>query len=238
MAPFTNLFHGGTTTTTPTTAFHHTQSAPLAAHQPSHRPLRFLGQLLDAPYPPPPRRHPRHDILAPDFDVRETEAAYFLEGEFPGIRDQRAIRLEWVDRRTLAIEARVGRVDLVGEWDLDGEREREREKKGGWKVHGDGCRDVGEMEMEMEEDGGPCVREAELEKRKLEGAQMEKGEWPVREWLAERRVGHYQRTFTFPGDVDAVGVRARLGQGLLRILVPKVREVGVRVKTVDIENVE
>ncbi|KAF2493846.1 hypothetical protein BU16DRAFT_428057, partial [Lophium mytilinum] len=102
----------------------------------------------------------------PDFDVRETERAYFLEGEFPGIRDQRAIRLEWVDRRTLAIEAR-------------------------------------------------------LERRKMEIEAGKGQQWPVREWLAERRVGHYQRTFTFPGDVDAVGVRARLGQGLLRILVPK-----------------
>ncbi|KAF2182565.1 HSP20-like chaperone, partial [Zopfia rhizophila CBS 207.26] len=97
---------------------------------------------------------------APDFDVRETEWAYFLEGEFPGIKDRDSIRLEWVDYRTLAIETRIPRIDLAEEW----------------------------------------------------------------EWLSERRVGLYQRTFTFPADVDASQVRARLGQGLLRILVPKIRE--------------
>jgi HSP20 family molecular chaperone IbpA len=74
--------------------------------------------------------------------------------------------------------------------------------------------------------------------RQREREKMGQGrQWPVREWLAERRVGHYQRTFTFPADVDAVGVRARLGQGLLRILVPKVREVPTK-KVVDVENVE
>jgi len=133
----------------------------------------------------------------------------------------------------------VVRTDLRTEWGeakVEGEEER-------W--HADGCRDVGGVDAEM--DGGPCVREAEIERRKgVELAGQQQGQdqgqgakqWPVREWLAERRVGHYQRTFTFPADVDAVGVRARLGQGLLRILVPKVREASVRAKQVDVECVE
>ncbi|KAF2471030.1 HSP20-like chaperone, partial [Lindgomyces ingoldianus] len=134
-------------------------------------------------------RHNHHNILAPDFDVRETERAYFLEGEFPGIRDRESVRLEWVDCRTLAIEAKIVRVELENEW------------------------------------GGLKLAEAE----------GQKGAAPVvREWLSERRVGHYQRTFTFPADVEAGGVRARLGQGLLRILVPKLRERTMQAKKVEV----
>jgi len=179
---------------------------------------------------PSHRARSRHrEVLAPDFDVRETEGAYFLEGEFPGIRDKEAIKLEWVDRRTLAIDARVRRTELLSEWGpmmSDGASGRCKEGCGKGECEKDdqdqemdgGSREEMNMETNGEVDGGPCVREAELERmkseemaRQREREKMGEGkEWPVREWLAERRVGHYQRTFTFPADVDAVGVRARL----------------------------
>ncbi|KAF2139888.1 uncharacterized protein K452DRAFT_289271, partial [Aplosporella prunicola CBS 121167] len=57
----------------------------------------------------------------------------------------------------------------------------------------------------------------------------------VREWLSERRLGHYQRTFTFPTDVDAAAIRARLGQGLLRVVVPKIARRGVEGRQVAVE---
>ena len=34
-----------------------------------------------------------HETLTPLFDIRETKEAYFLEGEFPGISAQKAIKL-------------------------------------------------------------------------------------------------------------------------------------------------
>jgi len=39
--------------------------------------------------------------------------------------------------------------------------------------------------------------------------------------LHERYVGPFQRSFTFPDEVDADGMRASLKDGLLRIVVPK-----------------
>lgn len=47
-----------------------------------------------------------------------------------------------------------------------------------------------------------------------------------------------ERTFTFPAEVNADGVRARLGQGLLRVMVPKVKETEIKAKKVNVENVE
>lgn len=216
--------------------------------QTQHRPLRFLGQLIDDPYHPTHRARSRHrEVLAPDFDVRETELAYYLEGEFPGIADNEAIKLEWVDNRTLAIDAKVVKVDLDAEWGLPLTGMQVKPvPQGEDTVITDAPNDARES-VEATQDGGPLAREQELERRKMEEqtqgeaqrkAQQQMTPPAVRDWLAERRVGHYQRTFTFPADVDAVAVRARLGQGLLRILVPKIRDANVKAKQIPIENVE
>lgn len=47
-----------------------------------------------------------------------------------------------------------------------------------------------------------------------------------------------ERTFTFPAEVKADGVRAKLGQGLLRVMVPKVKEMKIKARKVNVENVE
>jgi HSP20 family molecular chaperone IbpA len=39
--------------------------------------------------------------------------------------------------------------------------------------------------------------------------------------LNERKVGPFQRTFTLPVDADMKALKAKLGDGLLRIDVPK-----------------
>lgn len=162
MAPFSNIFH--------------TQH-PLSQQPHPGQPIRFLGQVIDEPHYASghrytgPRRHHRQTFLAPDFDVRETQSAYYLEGEFPGIADKDSIKLEWVDGRTLAIDAEVKKLDLIGEWDGD-------ELKGKGKVaeEGEGATNGaaanGEHKQE-EKEGTP------------EGPK-------VRDWLCERRIGHYR----------------------------------------------
>lgn len=59
-----------------------------------------------------------HETLTPLFDIRETKEAYFLEGEFPGISDQKAIKLEWKGKRTLLVEATIPKLDLEAEWGI------------------------------------------------------------------------------------------------------------------------
>ncbi|KAK7557023.1 hypothetical protein IWX46DRAFT_29003 [Phyllosticta citricarpa] len=142
-------------------------------------------------------RNRRRDALAPDFDVRETDSAFYLEGELPGIASTSA------------------------EWGL--------------------LRPIRGTSVQSSSDGDDMVvdKSPEVEGVVEPNAVEDKPSKPVvREWLAERRCGQYQRTFTFPTDVDAEAIKARLGQGLLRVLVPKVVRTGVDVKRVSVEDCE
>lgn len=241
------------------------------------RPLRFLGQVIDdGHFLHGPHHHSgsgrvghggRHrDLLAPDFDVRETPAAYFLEGEFPGVASREDVRLEWVDARTLAIDAKVAKLDISSEWgdsfkpaqaaSLQTPQPSVGESGNAEMVdvtgtsgpppppslqhkteEGEGNEEVGESSTA----GAAAV--ASVQKQggiipTASGTSEEQKNSQMREWLSERRIGHYQRTFTFPTEVDVAGVRAKLGQGLLRVLVPKMKVTEIKTKRVPVESVE
>ncbi|KAF2258910.1 HSP20-like chaperone [Lojkania enalia] len=77
-------------------------------------------------------RNPRPDApFSPDFDLRETTDAYFLEGEFPGISGRGAVKMQWLDGRTLRIEGRIQKLDLneAGEVILVRGQERKEERE-------------------------------------------------------------------------------------------------------------
>ncbi|GME37508.1 Heat shock protein Hsp20 [Neofusicoccum parvum] len=195
-------------------------------------------------------RSRRRDALAPDFDVRETESAFYLEGELPGIADRGAIRLDWIDRRTLSVDAKVEKVDLEVEWGLLRPiRVPDTPPKSVSPTLGGGGGRRGSVDtsssgasedgMVVDEDSAAAaVAAAQAGDDANMGIEAQPSKPVVREWLSERRCGHYQRTFTFPTDVDASAIRARLGQGLLRVLVPKVVRTGAGAKQVSIEDCE
>lgn len=182
-------------------------------------------------------RSRRRDALAPDFDVRETESAFYLEGELPGVADRGAVRLDWIDRRTLSIDAKIEKVDLEAEWGLLRPiRVGNKPRRPSVSASTSGSSTCSEDSMVVDEQ--QQQQQQQDEDVKMASIEAQPSKPLVREWLSERRVGHYQRTFTFPTDVDASAIRARLGQGLLRVLVPKVVRTGARSKQVDIEDCE
>ncbi|KAF1813893.1 HSP20-like chaperone [Eremomyces bilateralis CBS 781.70] len=122
--------------------------------------------------------HSRPSARVPLFDLRESSKAYFLEGELAGVTDAGAVHIEWLDDRTLLVEA-------------EGDKEHHE--------------DVPVVEA------APAVATTG-------------GLGEVRQWLHERHVGHHKRQFTFPVQVKHKGVSARLGGGLLRVVVPKQKE--------------
>jgi HSP20 family molecular chaperone IbpA len=177
----------------------------------SSGPLHIIGQLINDPWYTSDelRRRFRHGVhddsredthaVAPDFDARESADYYFLEGEFPGVSDKADVRIEWVGRRTLLVEADVRKVNEEEEWDID--------LSPASTYHTERA-DV-EAGRSGEDEKGSNRR-----KSRSEG---------VRFWLNERHTGVLQRSFTFPDDVDRDKMRARLRDGLVKILVPKVR---------------
>jgi HSP20 family molecular chaperone IbpA len=197
-----------------------------------HHPFNFhtLTSYLKDPYyatvglPGRTTAHGHHDIHVPTFDLRETPRAFFLEGDFPGVRDKKAVVIEKVGPRSLLVEARVGRTDLQEDW-------------GGV---------IGGMEkaslnghVDVEEPLSPAVAANDLEagynapgfenanwrseRQRQQQQQQQQQQQPrqERDWLTERHVGHLQRSFTFPAAVDFEGLKARLVHGVLEIMVPK-----------------
>ncbi|OQU96933.1 hypothetical protein CLAIMM_02943 [Cladophialophora immunda] len=56
------------------------------------------------------------DVVFPNFTVRETAEAYFLEGDFPGIHNPNDIRIERLGSQGLLVEAQAPELDLYHEW--------------------------------------------------------------------------------------------------------------------------
>ncbi|RPB08656.1 HSP20-like chaperone [Morchella conica CCBAS932] len=55
-------------------------------------------------------------------------------------------------------------------------------------------------------------------------------EFKTRQWVSERTVGAFQRSFTFPAGIEQEGVTAALEHGVLRIVVPKMAPVSRRIE--------
>ncbi|KAF1353100.1 hypothetical protein BDV97DRAFT_345828 [Delphinella strobiligena] len=60
----------------------------------------------------------RQKARTPVFDVRETDEAFYFDGEFPGVRSKEDIKPRWINKRTLVIEATLTKVDLEKEWNI------------------------------------------------------------------------------------------------------------------------
>ncbi|KAF1345793.1 hypothetical protein BDV97DRAFT_28385 [Delphinella strobiligena] len=189
---------------------------------PKHKPSSWF----DLPFTPfihqssEPRlitSHGDKHTIAPLFDVRETSEAYFLEGEFHGVSTTEDIKVEWTGPRTISIEANVSRVDLETEWGIETEPKTRAPE---------------------EENGRPAEpkRTASGKSRKDQKARL-KDRSAVRQWTCERHVGHYLRTFTFPHDVEQESVKARLSQGLLKMMILK-KEATKEVQRVPIDITE
>jgi len=154
-------------------------------------------ELLRALYtvPCPPRR----TTFSPNFDVRETESAYILEGELPGFHDKSKLDIEFTDPQTLFIKGRLEKSRSVTEAESHQESH---------KARAEDASDEQEENRKPEIGGKSIDTEAKKEpKPKL--------------WVSERTSGEFQRSFTFPINIDQEGVKASLEHGLLKVIVPK-----------------
>ena len=58
-----------------------------------------------------------HNVFSPLFDVRETDDAFFLEGEFPGVGAKEDILIEKLGPRTLLVETKQEHYNLQQGWE-------------------------------------------------------------------------------------------------------------------------
>ncbi|KAF8455108.1 HSP20-like chaperone, partial [Terfezia claveryi] len=53
--------------------------------------------------------------FTPSFDVIETNEAYILEGELPGLSDKGAVDIEFTDHQTLLVKGKIEKVAIPSE---------------------------------------------------------------------------------------------------------------------------
>lgn len=134
--------------------------------------------------------------FAPRFDVRETNDAYHLDGEIPGV-SQKDIDIEFSDPQTLVVKGRIER-----------EYHSPDDSGAGTSAQAEGKKPEGEKKESKE-----VAKSGEK--------QVSKSDTTPRYWISERSVGEFQRTFTFPTRVDQDNVKANLKNGVLSITIPK-----------------
>lgn len=134
-------------------------------------------------------------FAGPSCDVRVTNDAYFLDGEFPGVRSKEDIILEMVESHTLCISTQVTRVDLAKEWgDL--------------------------LTIDKQNDNCEIPSPDYSNEKKTQGSSVQKEPFAgACTWVNERHVGNLQRSFTFPADAELDSLTARLSDGVLKIMI-------------------
>ena len=167
--------------------------------------LSPLFRLLDEPHQSrlTPVRTRTHTFV-PAFDVRELNDGYYLDGELPGV-DQSNIDIEFSDSHTLVVKGRIER-----------NYQNETSPKRAVRSH--------QPTVEDEDESDSSSTSTDTPKSTVTLNKSNNGNSPsssIHYWAAERSVGEFQRTFTFPGRVDQDAVRASLRNGILSIFVPK-----------------
>lgn len=138
------------------------------------------------------KSHPEAHPNYPDIDMRSTAQEYLIEVEVPGIKDASELSVEWTSSRSLVVCG----ISERPQWEQNALKDENRLPS------------------------GPVTSKT--------GTRDEHGEWKAPEGgseqlllIGERRIGPFRRHFSFPVDVDAETLSAKLESGLLRLRVPK-----------------
>lgn len=180
------------------------------------------------PKPTPKNFNSSVRAFTPNFDVYETNEAFFLEGDLPGLTDKKAIEIEFSDDRTLMVRGQVKRSAITAD------EEKKDEKK---QITENGESEASEKRRSLkptvedtddeESDGYSVIsstskgKEVEKKDGEEKSEKPKKPENETKVWVSERTFGKFQRTFSFPTPVDLDTVEARLDNGVLKLKVPK-----------------
>jgi len=153
--------------------------------------------------------------FAPRFDIRETEDAYHLEGELPGLTQQ-DIEIEFSDPQTLLIKGHTERTYSSGTPPTEVQSAADSTTTS----TSSSAETSGEQPAVATENNNTTTDSSRTDV--LEQAEQTAVDSPHgRYWVTERSYGEFSRTFSFPSRIDQDAVKANLKNGLLSIVVPK-----------------
>jgi HSP20 family molecular chaperone IbpA len=158
----------------------------------------------------------------PRFDVHETETAYELHGELPGI-ERENVEIEFTDQQTLVVRGRIERTYTTN---TPPTGVLEAGKPTGAITEADGAKDAADTSVSHKAEEGNASKGADNPKatEKMRGNKL---------WVSERSIGRFSRTFSLPVQVDQDAVSASLNNGILSIVVPKAKKQGARRIAID-----
>ena len=148
--------------------------------------------------------------FTPKFDVKETQDAYELHGELPGV-EQKDVNIEWSDSNTLTVSGRHEHVREEGqrpqpqgfiENGEKGEQKKIENENGKRKEH-----------QPSVEDANETTSNNQVTKQQPSSSQEVSNNQPSfqnRYWVSERSVGEFHRSFAFPARVEQDAVKASL----------------------------
>ncbi|KAJ4165813.1 hypothetical protein LMH87_007428 [Akanthomyces muscarius] len=129
----------------------------------------------------------------PKFDIRETEDAYELSGELPGMKKD-DISITFKEPHTLQIDGRFQQTFTSGNTDQQQP-----------------------PAPESSDDKSSASKFAENAATENRNAGAKK----LKYWLRERRTGEFSRVFNLPANLDKHHLSATVDDGVLNIIVPK-----------------
>lgn len=132
----------------------------------------------------------------PKFDMRETDSAYELHGELPGMSKEN-VNVEFTDPQNMLVSGKIERTYTSGTppaGALEGIASRGKIAEGG---------------------------EGQAKTSSREATAKDATEDTAKYWLTERSVGEFSRNFSFPTRINQENVTASFKDGILNITVPK-----------------
>lgn len=137
--------------------------------------------------------------FTPSFDIYETDSAFVLEGELPGMEDKSGINIEFTDGNTLLVRGKIEK--SIQRTSPNIQPEAAKSSMPTTEGKSTGAQALQHADGSQETVGNPIES--------------------CRYWASERTVGEFRRSFSFPGAIDVEAVKASLEHGLLKIVVPK-----------------
>jgi len=153
--------------------------------------------------------------FTPKFDFRETEHAFELHGELPGVNKEN-VSIEFTNPQTIEIRGKVDRTYTSGTPPANWIEDKSRDESA--------ASDTQSYKATVEdasEDGEASIKTPETE-------DVPEKEDSARYWVRERSVGSFSRQFTFPKRVDTDNVQASYRDGILVVTVPKAKKPEIR----------
>ena len=164
--------------------------------------------------------------FSPRFNLKETEEAYSLEGELPGV-DQKNLNIEFTDEYTLTIRGRIERHTESGRSPQAAEAEKKTAIEEAPAASETSSVKSHQPTVEDEQPANSSAAAAEVAAPAPAPADKESGKTEVQRqpeqqyWISERHVGEFARSFNFPQRVNQEAVKASLKNGILSVVVPK-----------------